>query len=47
MALFEVTEYDKKIWEEELKDFLPEKILDIHTHVHKKEFLHNKADLFH
>ena len=39
MALFEVTEYDKKIWEEELKDFLPEKILDIHTHVYKKEFL--------
>ncbi len=38
MALFEVTEYDKKVWEEELKDFLPEKILDIHTHVHKKGF---------
>ena len=33
MALFEVTNYDKKIYEEELKDFLPEKILDIHTHV--------------
>ena len=38
MALFEVTEYDKKIWEEELKDFLPEKILDVHTHVYKREF---------
>ena len=38
MALFEVTDYDKKIWEEELRDFLPEKIIDIHTHVHKKEF---------
>lgn len=38
MALFEVTEYDKKIWEEELRDFLPEKIIDIHTHVYKKEF---------
>jgi len=38
MALFEVTEYDKKVWEEELKDFLPEKILDVHTHVYKKEF---------
>lgn len=33
MALFEVTDYDKKIYEEELKDFLPEKIMDIHTHV--------------
>ena len=32
MALFEVTEYDKKVWEEELRDFLPEKIIDIHTH---------------
>ncbi len=38
MALFEVTEYDKKVWEEELKDFLPEKILDVHTHVYKKEY---------
>ncbi|MBR3934212.1 MAG: amidohydrolase family protein [Clostridia bacterium] len=37
MALFEVTDYDKKIWEEELKDFLPEKIIDIHAHVHLKE----------
>ncbi len=38
MALFEVTDYDKKIWEEELKDFLPEKIIDCHTHVYKREF---------
>jgi len=38
MPLFEVTEYDMKIWEEELKDFLPEKIFDIHTHVYKKEY---------
>ena len=34
MALFEVTPYDKKIWEEELKDFLPQKLFDIHTHVY-------------
>lgn len=33
MALFEITENDKKIYEEELKDFLPDKIIDIHTHV--------------
>ena len=33
MALFEVTYYDKKVYEEQLKDFLPEKMLDIHTHV--------------
>ena len=37
MALFEVTENDKRIYEEELKDFLPEKMLDVHTHVYKKE----------
>lgn len=33
MGLFTVTEYDKRIYEEELRDFLPEKIIDIHTHV--------------
>lgn len=38
MALFEVTENDKRIWEEELRDFLPEKILDVHTHVWLEEF---------
>lgn len=37
MALFEVTEYDKKVYAEELKDFLPDKILDVHTHVWLKE----------
>ena len=34
MALFEVTEYDKKVYEEQLKDFLPDKIIDIHTHIY-------------
>lgn len=38
MHLFEVTEYDKKIWEEELKDFLPDEIIDCHAHVYKKEY---------
>ena len=38
MALFEVTDYDRKVWEEELKDFLPDRILDVHTHVYKKEY---------
>ena len=33
MPLFEVTDYDKEIYEKELKDFLPDKMLDIHTHV--------------
>jgi predicted TIM-barrel fold metal-dependent hydrolase len=31
--LFEVTEYDKKIYQEHLRDFLPSKVIDIHTHV--------------
>ena len=44
MALFEVTEYDKKVWEEELRDFLPVKIIDIHTHLYKREFFEQTAD---
>ena len=39
MALFEVRDIDKKIWEEELRDFLPNKIIDIHTHVYKREII--------
>jgi len=33
MALFEVNEYDRQVYEEELKEFLPEEIIDIHTHI--------------
>lgn len=33
MALFEVKEYDRQIYEEELRDFLPNKMIDIHTHI--------------
>ncbi|MBP3692444.1 MAG: amidohydrolase [Clostridia bacterium] len=29
----EITAYDKKVYEEQLKDFLPEKIVDIHLHM--------------
>lgn len=36
--LFEVKEVDKKFYEEKLRDFLPEKIIDFHTHVWLKEF---------
>ena len=43
MALFEVTSYDKKIYEEELRDFLPEKILDVHTHVWLDSLREKKA----
>ena len=33
MALFEVTANDRRIYEEELKDFLPDKIFDVHCHI--------------
>ena len=33
MSLFTVTDVDKKVYQEELKDFLPKKMIDIHTHV--------------
>jgi len=35
---FELTDYDKKVYEEELRDFLPDRIIDIHAHVWKEEF---------
>ena len=34
MALFEVKDIDKRVYEDELADFLPDNIIDIHTHVH-------------
>ena len=33
MALFEVKSLDRKIYEEQLRDFLPDQMIDIHTHV--------------
>ncbi len=33
MALFEVKDIDRQIYEEEIKDFLPDEIIDIHTHI--------------
>ena len=38
MSLFEVKPYDREVYEKELKDFLPQKILDVHTHDYLKEF---------
>ena len=37
MSLFEVKKVDRDVYEQELKDFLPEKIIDIHTHVYAKK----------
>ena len=33
-----LTEYDRLVYEKELKDFLPEKIIDLHTHIGKASF---------
>ena len=35
---FTATEYDKKVYNEQLKDFLPDKFIDLHAHLWKKEF---------
>ncbi|MCQ2427056.1 MAG: amidohydrolase [Clostridia bacterium] len=43
MPLFEVTEYDRRVYNEELKDFLPSHIFDLHTHVYLKEHLEKPA----
>ena len=43
MALFEVRDSDRRIYEEEIRDFLPEKIIDIHTHLWLKELRREKA----
>lgn len=32
-----VTDYDRKVYEEELRDFLPDKIIDVHVHIYKEE----------
>lgn len=34
---YEMSDYDKKIYEEYLKDFLPQKIVDCHIHIWPKE----------
>ncbi|MCL2157900.1 MAG: amidohydrolase [Oscillospiraceae bacterium] len=39
MFVFEITPYDKKIYCEYLADFLPESIIDVHTHIWKERFV--------
>lgn len=43
MALFEVKDIDRQIYEEELKDFLPDEIIDIHTHIWLDELRRQKT----
>lgn len=38
MFQLNLTDYDKKVYETELRDFLPPKIIDIHTHIWKNTF---------
>lgn len=33
----QVTPYDREVWEKELVDFLPDKIVDVHVHIWKEE----------
>ncbi len=33
VPLFEVTDLDRRVYEDEIRDFLPDKLIDIHTHV--------------
>ena len=37
----ELTDYDKKIYNEKLADFLPNHIIDIHAHIWKENFVKN------
>ena len=43
--LFEVKAVDSKFYEERLRDFLPEKFIDIHTHVWLDEFRGKKSGI--
>ena len=35
MFNLEINDLDKKIWEQELNDFVPEKVYDVHTHIYQ------------
>lgn len=39
MSLFQVTDYDREVYETQIKDFLPPKIIDIHTHTYTRATL--------
>lgn len=38
-----LSEYDKKVYETELKSFLPYEFIDCHTHIWKKDFPDRKS----
>lgn len=38
MFQLNLTDYDRQVYEKELKDFLPEEFIDFHVHLYKQEF---------
>lgn len=38
MYQINITEYDRQVYETELKDFLPKEFIDFHVHINKNEF---------
>ena len=44
--LFEVKDVDRQVYENELRDFLPEKMIDMHTHVWLDRFKAHSKDAF-
>ena len=40
---FEIKQTDKEFYQEYLQDFLPENIIDVHTHCYEKETVHQKG----
>lgn len=38
MLNLKLTDYDRQVYERELKDFLPKEFIDFHIHINKKEF---------
>lgn len=45
MSLFELTDYDRQVYEEELQDFLPSRMIDVHCHIWTNECRPPKAPL--
>ena len=38
MAALELTDLDRRIWDEELADFVPMRVFDVHTHIYRWAF---------
>src|SRR5438552_1933605 len=38
MTPIELTAVDRRIWDEELEDFVPRKVFDVHTHIYRWAF---------